>query len=161
MLSFFSLDDVWLASRCASELHSPFAQKFESCFWCMQNCRIQPTLYVSSVRERVCVSCGASYCSHRGPCGATRTSSSRSLAPGDYEQHKRAAVRPARPSRPPCGLRLTTHSHAQTAAREVCERLCVTLCLRIFIFIIICMVTCRLGLFPVEGVHGGYYHILK
>ena len=43
----------------------------------------------------------------------------------------------------------------------LCERLCVTLCLRIFVFIIICMVTCRLGLFPVEGVHGGYYHILK
>ena len=43
----------------------------------------------------------------------------------------------------------------------LCERLCVTLCLRIFVFIIICMVTCRLGLFPVEGVHGGYYHVLK
>ena len=43
----------------------------------------------------------------------------------------------------------------------LCERLCVTLCLRIFIFIIVCMVTCRLGLFPVEGVHGGYYHVLK
>ena len=49
VLSFFSLDDVWLASRCASELHSPFAQNFESACLCMQKCRAQPTLYVSSV----------------------------------------------------------------------------------------------------------------